>query len=50
MIKNLLPDFYFLFMISGGPITWKTKKQSSVALSTAEAEYMALASSAQEAV
>ena len=28
----------------------RTKKQSSIALSTAEAEYMALASSAQEAV
>ena len=50
MIENLLPDIYFLFMISGGPITCKTKKQSSVALSTAEAEYMALASSSQEVV
>ncbi len=40
----------YLFVISGGPVSWKSKKQSSVALSTAEAEYMALASSAQEAV
>ena len=29
----------YLFQISGGAITWKSKKQSSVALSTAEAEY-----------
>ena len=31
----------YLFAISGGPVSWKSKKQSSVALSTAEAEYMA---------
>ena len=37
-------------MINGGTVSWKSKKQSSVALSIAEAEYMALASSAQEAV
>ena len=40
----------YLFQISGGPISWRSKKQSSVVLSTAEAEYMALASSAQEAL
>ncbi len=28
----------YLFVISGGPVSWKSKKQSSVALSTAEAE------------
>ena len=31
-------------------MTWRSKKQSCVALSTAEAEYMALSSAAQEAV
>ena len=31
-------------------MSWKSKKQSCVALSTAEAEYVALASAAQEAV
>ena len=31
-------------------MSWRSKKQSSVALSTAEAEYMALASAGQEAV
>ena len=37
----------YMFQIG---VTWKSKKQSCVALSTAEAEYMALASTAQEAV
>ena len=31
-------------------MTWRSKKQSCVALSTAEAEYMALSSAAQEAL
>ncbi len=39
-----------VFQIGGTAVTWKSKKQSCVALSTAEAEYMALASAAQEAV
>ena len=40
----------YLFQISGGPVAWKSKKQSCVALSTAEAEYVALSSAAQESV
>ena len=40
----------YLFQIGGTAVTWKSKKQSCVALSTAEAEYMALSSAAQEAV
>ena len=32
----------------GGPVSWSSHKQSTVALSTSEAEYVALASSAQE--
>ena len=39
----------YLFVINGGPVSWTSEKQSSVALFTAEAEYMALASSRQEA-
>ena len=31
-------------------MSWRSKKQSSVALSTTKAEYIALASTAQEAV
>ena len=38
-----------LFKISGGTVSWRSKKQSCVALSTAEAEYVALASAAQDA-
>ena len=38
----------FIAMMSGGPVSWSSKLQHSVALSTAEAEYMALAASAQE--
>ena len=37
-------------MLAGGPIAWKSKKQSSVALSTTEAEYYALGLTCQEAV
>ena len=39
----------YLFMMSGAAISWKSKKQTTVALSTAEAEYVALASTTQEA-
>ena len=39
-----------MFQISGAAITWRSKKQPCVALSTAEAEYIALASAAQEAI
>ena len=40
----------YVFLISGSAVSWRSKKQSCVALSTAEAEYMALASATQEAV
>lgn len=40
----------FVFMLNGGPINWKSKKQSVVALSTAEAEYMALSLTAKHAL
>ena len=40
----------FVFMISGAVISWNSKKQTCVALSTAEAEYIALAKAAQESV
>ena len=40
----------YVFQICGGAISWRSKKQSCVALSTAEAEYMALASATQEAI
>ena len=40
----------YLFQIGGMDITWQSKKQSYVALSTVEAEYVALSGAAQEAV
>ena len=40
----------FIFQIGGTAITWQSKKQTCVTLSTAEAEYVALAGAAQEAV
>lgn len=40
----------YMFMINGGAISWKSQKQRCVALSTAEAEYVAMASAAQESV
>ena len=39
-----------VFLLGGGAITWSSRKQSSVALSTVEAEYMALSVANQEAV
>ena len=40
----------YMFQISGAAVSWRSKKQTCVALSTAEAEYIALASAAQEAI
>ena len=40
----------YIFKLSGAGISWKSKKQGSVALSTAEAEYIALLGAVQEAI
>ena len=40
----------YMFQIAGGPVSWKSRKQDTVALSTAEAEYVALSSAAQECI
>jgi hypothetical protein len=40
----------YLFQLHGGTITWHSSKQKSVALSSAEAEYMAVSDAAKEAV
>ena len=32
----------YLFMLSGAGISWRSKKQNSVALSSSEAEYVVL--------
>lgn len=39
-----------MFKLCGAPISWRSKKQTTVALSTAEAEYIALSCATQEAV
>jgi len=40
----------YIFQIAGGPVSWRSRKQDTVALSTAEAEYVALSSAIQEGV
>ena len=41
--------FGYVFLASGGAITWKSKKQSIIALSTTESEYVALSEAGREA-
>jgi len=38
----------YVFIFNGGPISWSSRKQPTVALSTMEAEYMALSNSIRE--
>ena len=40
----------YVFQIGGSTVSWRSKKQTSVALSTAEAEYISLSAATQEAV
>ena len=40
----------YIFMLNGAAISWKSQRQKSTALSTAEAEYIALAECAKEAL
>lgn len=40
----------FVFMLSGGAIAWMSRRQSIIALSTAEAEYVAACEATMEAV
>ena len=40
----------YVFQTGGAAVSWRSKKKANVTLSTAEAEYMALASAAQDAV
>ena len=39
-----------VFLLAKGEVSWLSKKQATVALSTAEAEYVALSASTQEAI
>lgn len=51
---NKLNDRYSVsgtcFKLQGGLISWASKKQNTIALSTTEAEYMALSATVQEAL
>ena len=38
----------YIFFLSGSPITWRSRRQTTPALSSTEAEYMALTEAAQE--
>ena len=40
----------FVFVLGSGPVSWDAKKQRTVALSSTESEYMALAEAAKEAI
>jgi hypothetical protein len=40
----------YIFSLSKGPISWKSQRQTTVALSSTEAEYMALTAATKEAI
>lgn len=46
--KNSLTTCGFIITLFGDPIAWRTHKQSSVALSTCQSEYVAMSETSQE--
>lgn len=40
----------YVFLMAGGPVSWSSKRQQTVALSTTEAEYMAMTHGSQQAL
>lgn len=40
----------YVFLLAGGPVSWSCRRQTTVALSSVEAEYMELTNAAQEAI
>ena len=49
-VKDSRSTFGNVFLLGGGAIRWSSQKQSSIALSMVEAEYMALSVATQEAI
>ena len=49
-VGNRISTSGYMFQIASGPVSWRSRKQDTVALSTAEAEYIALSSAAQGCV
>lgn len=48
--RSSISGYCFSLTTEGPAISWKSKKQSSIALSTCEAEYIALSMAAQESI
>jgi len=40
----------YILMMNGGPISWKSRRQDNVSLSTSEAEFVAASQAGQEAI
>jgi hypothetical protein len=40
----------YIFCINGSPVSWSSKRQKTIALSSIEAEYMAVTQAAKEAI
>ena len=49
-IDNARSTTGYIFYLANGPISWKSKQQKTVALSSTEAEYMSLTAASQEAL
>ena len=49
-VTSCKSTFGYMFVLAGGAMSWRSKKQTCVSLSTAEAEHVALAAAAKETV
>ena len=46
--RHSTSGYMYVFLMTGGAVTWFSKKQAIVALSTSEAEYVALSAATQK--